>query len=200
MKNIVENTNAVIYARFSSHAQNEQSIDGQIRVCTEYAQRHGLTVISSYCDAALSGTVDARPQFQKMIEDSEKHQFSHVIVYKLDRFARNRYDSATYKYRLKRNGVKVVSAMEQIGDDPTGILLEAVLEASAEYYSVNLAENVRRGRQDSASKGFFVGGTVPLGYKIVDHRPRWMSGSLRLCAGSSRCTLTEKASRQSTTI
>lgn len=160
-------SNAVIYARFSSHAQNEQSIDGQLRVCTNYAEKHGYKIVGSYCDAALSGKTDERPQFQRMISDSRKKQFQFVIVYKLDRFARNRYDSATYKYKLKQNGAKVLSAMEQIGDDPTSILLEAVLEASAEYYSVNLSENIKRGRVDSASKGLFVGGGIPTGYKSI---------------------------------
>ena len=162
-------SNAVIYARFSSHSQNEQSIEGQLRVCTDYATKQGYNVVGQYCDAAISGKTDDRPEFQRMISDAKKKQFQFVIVYKLDRFARNRYDSATYKYRLKQCGVKVLSAMEQIGDDPTSILLEAMLEASAEYYSVNLSENIKRGRKDSASKGLFVGGAIPIGYKSVDH-------------------------------
>ena len=126
--------NAVIYARYSSHSQTEQSIEGQLRVCHEYAQREGFTIVGEYIDRAISGKTDDRPDFQRMISDSRKRAFQYVIVYKLDRFARNRYDSAVYKHKLKQNGVKVVSAMENIGDNPESIILEAVLEASAEYY------------------------------------------------------------------
>ena len=103
--------NAVIYARYSSHNQTEQSIEGQLRVCHEYAQREGFTIVGEYIDRAISGKTDDRPDFQRMISDSRKRAFQYVIVYKLDRFARNRYDSAVYKHKLKQNGVKVVSAM-----------------------------------------------------------------------------------------
>ena len=157
--------NAVIYARYSSHRQDEQSIEGQLHVCHEYAKRQGFTVVGEYIDRAISGRSDDRPQFQQMIDDSRKKAWQYVIVYKLDRFARNRYDSAIYKHKLKQNGVKLLSAMEQIGDNPESIILEAVLEASAEYYSLELAQKVRRGRRESAAKGKFVGGGVPLGYR-----------------------------------
>lgn len=158
---------AVIYARYSSHAQNEQSIEGQLHVCHEYAKREGITVIDEYIDRALTGRSDERPQFQKMIADAKKRAFQYVIVYKLDRFARNRYDSAIYKHKLKQCGVKLLSAMENIGDNPESIILEAVLEASAEYYSVDLSQKIKRGRKESAAKGKFVGGGVPIGYKNV---------------------------------
>lgn len=157
--------NAVIYARYSSHRQDEQSIEGQLHVCHEYAKRQGFTVVCEYIDRAISGRSDDRPQFQQMIDDSRKRAWQYVIVYKLDRFARNRYDSAIYKHKLKQNGVKLLSAMEQIGDNPESIILEAVLEASAEYYSLELAQKVRRGRRESAAKGKFVGGGIPLGYR-----------------------------------
>lgn len=159
--------NAVIYARFSSHAQNEQSIEGQLRVCYEYAAREGYAVVGEYIDRALTGRSDDRPDFQRMIADAKKHAFEYVIVYKLDRFARNRYDSAIYKNTLKRAGVKVLSAMENIGDNPESIILEAVLEASAEYYSVDLSQKIKRGRKDSAAKGKFIGGGIPTGYKTI---------------------------------
>lgn len=160
-------SNAVIYARFSSHAQNEQSIEGQLRVCYDYAQREGYTVVGEYIDRALTGRSDDRPNFQRMIADAKKNAFEFVIVYKLDRFTRNRYDSAIYKYKLKQCGVKVLSAMENIGDNPESIILEAVLEASAEYYSVDLSQKIKRGRQDSAAKGKFIGGGIPTGYKTI---------------------------------
>ncbi|MEG1948727.1 MAG: recombinase family protein, partial [Clostridia bacterium] len=135
----------VIYARFSSHTQTEQSIDGQLRECHAYAERNELNIIYEYIDRAISGTTDKRPLFQQMIEDSKKKQFDYVLVYQLDRFARNRYDSATYKTKLKKNGVRVISAKENISDDASGILMEAVLEGMAEYYSSELGQKVKRG-------------------------------------------------------
>ena len=162
--------NAVIYARYSSHSQREDSIEGQLRICHEYAKAEGLAIVGEYIDRAISGTTDARPDFQRMIDDAKKNQFSYVIVYRLDRFARNRYDSVLYKHELKQCGVKVVSATEGIGTGDESILLEALIEASAEYYSMELSRKIKRGRQDSAMKGNFLGGAVPLGYKVVDSK------------------------------
>ncbi len=94
---------AVIYARYSSDNQREESIEGQIRECTAYAEKNGITVVKHYIDRALSAKTDNRPDFQQMIKDSEKRLFDIVLVWKLDRFARNRYDSAHYEYQLERN-------------------------------------------------------------------------------------------------
>ena len=162
--------NAVIYARYSSHAQTEQSIEGQLHDAYEYAERNGYKIVGEYIDRALTGTKDTRPDFQRMIRDAATHAFAVVLVWKLDRFARNRYDSAVYKSQLKKHGVRVVSVMESITDSPEGIILEGLLEAMAEYYSANLAENVRRGQRESADKGWFVGGQIALGYQLQDHR------------------------------
>ena len=107
---------AVIYARYSSDNQREESIEGQIRECTAYAEKNGITVIKHYIDRALSAKTDNRPEFQQMIKDSEKRLFDIVLVWKLDRFARNRYDSAHYEYQLERNHVKLVSATEPISE------------------------------------------------------------------------------------
>ena len=124
--------NAVIYARFSSHGQTEQSIEGQLHDCYEYAEKNGYNVIGEYIDRALTGRYDDRPDFQRMIRDSSKKQFQFILVWKLDRFERNRYDSAMYKHILKKNGVRVISSMEYLTDTPEGIILEAMLEANAE--------------------------------------------------------------------
>lgn len=161
--------NIVIYARFSSHSQNEQSIEGQLKSCYDYAQNNGYNIIGEYIDRAVSGKdAENRIEFQRMITDSNKKQFSAVLVYQLDRFARNRYDSATYKNKLKQNGVKVISARENITDDASGILMESVLEGMAEYYSAELAQKIKRGIDINASKFLVTGGTPPLGYKFVD--------------------------------
>ena len=159
--------NVVIYARYSSHAQNEQSIEGQLHACYDFARRNEYVVIKEYIDRAISGKTDNRPAFQQMIEDSKKKQFQFVLVYQLDRFARNRYDSATNKAKLKKNGVRVLSARENISDDASGILMEAVLEGMAEYYSAELAQKVSRGMALCAEKCLYTGGPAPaLGYKV----------------------------------
>lgn len=163
--------NAVIYARYSSYNQTERSIEGQIEDCISYAEKNGLTVVRSYIDRAKSGTsAEQRTDFQKMISDSASHQFETVLVWKLDRFARNRYDSAMAKMKLKKNGVRVISINEPISDDPTGIMLESVLEGAAEYYSANLSQNVKRGIRVSLERGNFIGGIVPFGYRIENKK------------------------------
>lgn len=161
-----DNVKAVIYARYSSDSQREESIEGQLRECKEFAEHSGMIVLATYIDRALSAKTDNRPDFQRMIKDSEKGLFDVIVVWKLDRFARNRYDSAHYKTVLKKNGVQVVSAKEAIAQDSTGILLESLLEGYAEFYSAELSEKVIRGLTDNALKCKFNGGTVPMGYVI----------------------------------
>ena len=158
---------AVIYARYSSDNQREESIEGQLRECMEFAEKNGITVIGNYIDRALSAKTDNRPEFQKMIKDSYCKVFDTIIVWKVDRFARNRYDSAHYKNILKKNGVKVISAKEHIGEGSEGIILEAMLEGYAEYYSVELAEKINHGLTENALKGKLNGGTIPLGYRLT---------------------------------
>jgi Site-specific recombinases, DNA invertase Pin homologs len=162
--------NTVIYARYSSDRQTEQSIEGQLRVCYAHAEHCGYNVVGEYIDRAISGTTDQRPEFQRMIADSAKKQFQYVLVYKLDRFARNRYDSAIYKSRLKKDGVRVISATESIGEGDESILIEALLESMAEMYSRQLSQNTSRGMREMAYKGNFTGGKIPLGYKVVDKK------------------------------
>lgn len=155
---------AVIYARYSSHSQRDVSIEQQLNACRAYADKLELSVIEVYADRALTGTNDKRPEFQHMIRDAASRDFAYVIVYSLDRFARDRYDSAVYKRELKEYGVRVLSASENISDDPTGILLESLLEGLAEYYSKELAQKIRRGMRDNASKCMANGG-MPYGYR-----------------------------------
>ena len=157
----------VIYARYSSDNQREESIDGQLRECKEFAAKNGIEIIGEYIDRALSAKTDNRPEFQKMIKDSYRKLFDTIIVWKVDRFARNRYDSAHYKHLLKKNGVKVVSAREHISEGAEGIILESMLEGYAEYYSVELTEKVNRGLMENALKGKLNGGTIPLGYRLT---------------------------------
>ena len=161
---------AVIYARYSSDNQREESIEGQIRECTAYAEKNGITIVKHYIDRAISAKTDNRPQFQQMIKDSDKKLFDIVLVWKLDRFARNRYDSARYKTQLKKNGVKLMSATEIISEGPEGIILESVLEGYAEYYSADLAEKVVRGQTENILKGRCNGGRGTFGYTLDSER------------------------------
>ena len=160
----------VIYARYSCEKQTEQSIEGQLRVCHEFAERNGYIIVHEYIDRAVSGKTDKREQFQRMLQDSAKKEFDYVLVYKLDRFARNRYDSAINKATLKKNGVKVLSACEQITDSPEGIILESMIEGMAEYYSAELSQKVKRGMRESCLKGNAAGIKPIYGYCIVDKK------------------------------
>lgn len=162
--------NAVVYARYSSDKQNEQSIEGQMRVCEDYAKRNDLQIVGTYIDRAQSGTNDNRQSFQAMLSDSEKKQWEYIIVYKLDRFSRNKYEMAIHRKHLRDNGIKILSAMENIPDSPEGIILESLLEGMAEYYSAELSQKVKRGNRENRLKGLYTGGPVPLGYYVKDKK------------------------------
>jgi len=161
---------AVIYARYSSEKQNEQSIEGQLSVCYKFAENNDYEILEEYIDRATTGTNDNRAEFQRMLENSSKKMWQYVIVYKGDRFARNRIESAINKKKLKDNGVKVVSATENIPDTPEGIILESLLEGMAEYYSAELSQKVKRGMAELVKKKMFLGGHTPLGYNIIDKK------------------------------
>lgn len=165
-----EPAKAVIYARYSSHGQQEQSIDGQLRDCHAFAERQGYMIVGEYIDRALTGRNDDRPDFQHMLADAKKKQFQYIIVWKLDRFARNRYDSAVHKAELKKYGVRVISATENITDEPEGIMLEGLLESLAEYYSANLSKHVKRGQRESILNGNVPGGVPPYGFKLENKK------------------------------
>ena len=161
---------AVIYARYSSDTQTEQSIEGQLRVCNDYAARNDITILDTYIDRAMTGTNDNRPDFQRMIKDSNQKLWDYVIVYKLDRFSRNKYEATIHKHTLANNGTKLISAMENIPDTPEGIILESLLEGMNQYYSAELAQKVQRGLKESYLKGQFTGGNQIYGYDVVEKR------------------------------
>lgn len=157
---------AAIYARYSSDNQREESIDAQVRADKEYAEINGHTIVKTYIDEALSAKTDNRPEFLRMINDAKTGMFDLIICHKLDRFARNRYDSAFYKKILKEHGVKLVSVLENFDDSPESIILESVLEGMAEYYSANLAREVMKGLKENALECKHTGGKPPFGYDI----------------------------------
>ncbi len=154
---------AVIYARYSSSNQTEQSIEGQVHVCEDYAMKNDILIVDKYIDRAMSGTNDNRDSFQRMIKDSNRKKWDYVLVYKLDRFARNKYESAIHKKHLKDNNVKLISATEKIPDTPEGSLMEGVIEEFNEYFSKELAQKVSRGLHESRMKGHCIG-SVSYGY------------------------------------
>ena len=158
--------NAVIYARYSSDRQNEMSITGQIAECRKFAEENDLIILQEYIDRALTATSDRRPSFLKMIEDSKDGYFDTILVYQLDRFARNKNDSGYYKKILADNGVKVVSAKEQISSDSSGVITEGLIEVFAEYFSRQLSEKVTRGMYLRADQCKYNGGTKTFGYAI----------------------------------
>ena len=157
---------AVIYARFSSHNQREESIEAQERACREYAQRKGLQIIEVYADRAKSGTNSEREEFQRMIKDSSEKKFRYLIVHKLDRFSRNKYDAVIYKRKLRTNGVTILSVVENLDDSPESIMLETVIEGMSDYFSKNLAREVMKGLKESAYDCKHLGGIAPLGYDV----------------------------------
>ena len=157
---------AVLYARFSSDNQREESIEAQLRAMHEFCDRNGVAVTHEFCDRAKSATTDDRPQFLAMVAASKECEFDFVIVHKLDRFSRNRYDSAFYKRELKRNGVQVISVLEQMDDSPESIILESVLEGMSEYYSKNLAREVMKGMRETAMACKYTGGHIPFGFLV----------------------------------
>lgn len=164
---------AVVYARYSSHGQTEQSIEGQIAAAQKYAEQHGYTIIHVYADRAMTGRNDDREQFQKMLSDTATHQFGVILLWKIDRFGRNREEIAFNRYRCKKNGVRVERVAEDVPDGPEGVILDSVLEGMAEYYSLQLAQNVRRGQRESAKKSQTVGGCKIIGYNVNPDTKRY---------------------------
>ena len=158
--------NVVIYARYSSHNQNETSIEAQLKECHKYIEQNGFTVIGEYIDRAISGTTDNREQFQKMLKDSTKGHFQGVVLYQLDRFGRNNLECSINEHNLNKNNVEVFSVKENFTKDPSGNLLKGVIRSVNQYYSDNLSVNVSRGMNLNADKFYYNGGSVPLGLKL----------------------------------
>lgn len=162
----------VIYARYSDGPnQTEQSIEGQVADCQEYAEKNGIQIVEIYADRHVSGKgIEGRWEFQRMLKDAEAGKFEVVIVWKIDRFGRNRQDIAMAKLRLKKAGVRLMYAAESVPEGPEGIVLESVLEGIAEYYSAELRQKILRGERETVKKGLYTGAPLPLGYKVVDRR------------------------------
>lgn len=158
---------AALYARFSSDNQRNESIDAQVRAITDFAHANDIVIVAEFIDRAKSATTDDRPEFRRMIDESANGNFQILLVHKLDRFARNRNDSIAYRMKLQRNHVALLSVLEPFDEDrPETILLQSVIEGMNEFYSRNLAREVRKGLKENALKCKHTGGTPPLGYDV----------------------------------
>lgn len=162
-----EKKNVVAYMRYSSENQRDGfSIEAQQRAIKDYCSRKGWTIVHEYIDEAKTGTSDNREQFQQMIADAPTGMFDGVIVHKFDRFSRDKYDNAIYKRELRNYGIRVYSVLEELDDSPESIILETLLEGMAQYYSENLAREVKKGLKEKAILGQHCGGVAPYGYEI----------------------------------
>ena len=161
---------AAIYARVSSDSQDvDLSISAQLRALRDYATKHDYQIVREYVDEAESGRTTDRPAFREMIAlaKTKHHPFEAILVWKLNRFARSRVDSITYKKLLRDRGIKVISINEPLDDSPSGHLLEGVIETIDEFYSENLGQDIRRGMRENAERGFYTGGRAPYGYRKI---------------------------------
>ncbi len=160
----------VIYSRVSSDSQDvDLSISAQLRALRECAAKREYEIVREFVDEAESGRTASRPAFREMIALAKTRQppFEAILVWKLNRFAKSRLDSITYKALLKSKGIKVISINEPLDDSPTGQLLEGVIESIDEFYSANLGQDIKRGMRENAQRSFFNGSRPPYGFHRV---------------------------------
>lgn len=160
---------AVIYARYSSHNQREESIEEQVKECMAYAKRNNLFVAETYADKAVSGRTDRRRDFQRMMRDAEKGYFSVVISYKSNRIGRNMLQALTNEERLGKYGIRVLYAKEEFGDTAAGRFALRTMMNVNQFYSENMSEDIQRGLHDNAEK-CLVNGSLPYGYTVGPDR------------------------------
>ncbi|MCY3569170.1 MAG: recombinase family protein, partial [Chloroflexi bacterium] len=170
MNEPLQMTTAALYARVSSDRQDvDLSVAAQLRALRDYAERNGYLVVREFVDEAESGRVADRPQFRKMLDEAAQNDapFQEILVWKFSRFTRKREHAVAFKSMLRRRGIRVTSITEHADDSPTGKLMEAIIESVDEFYSENLAQEVKRGMREAASRGFWVSPYVPYGYRRV---------------------------------
>lgn len=157
---------AVCYARYSSDNQRQESITAQLRQIYDYAAKNDITIIKAYIDEAQSGTTDDRDHFQEMISELPCLKPDFVLVHKLDRFARNKYDAAFYRREIKKVYARLIAVEQDFGEGPEAELMEGILEGFAEYFSSNLGREVKKGLTENAIQGKHIGGIPPLGLDV----------------------------------
>lgn len=158
------NIDVAIYARYSSHAQNDASIEQQIAECREFALQRGYKIVATYSDHAISGRTDIRPEFQKMLRAAEKHEFQVLLAYKSNRISRNMLHALSYEDKLAKLGITVYYCKEEFGDNAAGRFALRTMMNVNQFYSENLAEDTRRGLMDNAQQ-CKVNGCPPYGYR-----------------------------------
>lgn len=161
---------AVIYARFSTDKQREESIEAQERACREYAAAHGYSVSAVYADRAASGKTDRRPDFQRMMRDAKSQRFDVVLVHKYNRFARRMSDHVRYEDKLNSYGVQLIAVAEDFGTGKEAVIMKALMRSLSEYYIIDLSDEVKKGHRENAMKALHNGGLAPFGYDIVDQK------------------------------
>src|SRR3989338_6013135 len=158
----------VLYARVSSEQQAERdlSIPTQLKTLREYALKRNWTIVQEYIDEAQSARTADRPAFQEMIATAKQKQspLQAILVWKLNRFARNREDSIIYKSLLRKRGIQIISINENFDEGPSGRLLEGIIETIDEFYSANLSQDTVRGMKENTMRGFLNGRHRPYGY------------------------------------
>jgi len=153
-----------IFARYSSRLQDEMSLDAQVVEMERYCENQGWDITHRYLlPETRSMDIERAEQFQAMVSAAKKKAFGVLLIHKLDRFGRSRETSVTYKAMLRRAGVRVVSVVENLGDSIYDRMIEGVLEVVAEFYSLNLGEETRKGQRQTVRRGLFKGGHMPFG-------------------------------------
>ena len=160
--------NAVIYARYSSDKQTEDSIEAQVRACQEYATKNNINIIGVYADEAVSGKTANRAQYQKMLRDCDKGTFDTILIHKYDRIARNLGEHVNLEVKLKDKRVVLVAVAQDFGTSKESKIMRALMWSLSEYYIDNLAAETRKGHRETALKGLHNGGYAPFGYDVVN--------------------------------
>ena len=166
-------SNAVIYARYSSDKQTEESIEAQVRACRDYAAVKGYNVIEVYADEAVSGKgskTASRTQYQKMLRDCKKGAFDTILIHKYDRIARNVGEHVNLTAKLQEWGIELIATAQDFGNSNEAKIMRTLMWSLSEYYIDNLAAETRKGLKETALKGLHNGGYAPFGYDVVNQQ------------------------------
>lgn len=165
--------NAVIYARYSSDNQREESIDAQVRACKDYATAKGYNIIDIYADEAISGKgskTTLRAKYQKMLRDCNKGTFDTILIHKYDRVARNVGEHVNLTAKLQEKGIELIAVAQDFGNSAESKIMRTLMWSLSEYYIDNLSNETRKGLKETALKGLHNGGYAPFGYDVIEQR------------------------------
>lgn len=165
--------NAVIYARYSSDKQTEDSIEAQVRACKDYAAAKGFNVVEIYADEAISGKgskTAARAKYQKMLRDCGKGTFDTILIHKYDRIARNLGEHVNLTTKLQERGIELIATAQDFGTSNEAKIMRSLMWSLSEYYIDNLSNETRKGLKETALKGLHTGGYPPFGYDVIDQQ------------------------------